>query len=82
MDGIREDTIGSQFRSPTGRIWTVRAITPNGSRLVLSSAGADGEHGAVMDFVAVMRMVRIDDRASVPAVDSCDAAQDRKTRAA
>ena len=74
MDGMSEVTIGSQFRSPSGRIWTARAITANGSRLVLASAGPEGEHGAVMDFVAVMRMVRIDDRASVPAIDASAAA--------
>jgi hypothetical protein len=82
MDGIAEISIGSQFLSPTGRTWTVRSITPNGSRFVLTSAGPEGESGAVMDLVAVMRMVRIDDRASVPVVDASDAAEDLNRSAA
>ena len=53
-------TIGAQVLSPTGRIWTIRSITPSGSRVVLTSDQTDGEHAAIMDRVAVLRMVRID----------------------
>ena len=55
-------TIGAQVLSPTGRVWTIRSITPSGSRVVLTSDQTDGEHAAVMDRVAVLRMVRIDQR--------------------
>jgi hypothetical protein len=55
-------TIGTQVLSPTGRIWTIRSITPSGSRVVLASDQTDGEHAAIMDRVAVLRMVRIDQR--------------------
>ena len=60
MDEFPEISSGSQFLSPTGRIWTVRSVTPNGARVVLASPAPDGDHGAVMDTVAVRRMVRID----------------------
>ena len=55
-------TIGTQVLSPTGRIWTIRSITPSGSRVVLTSDQTDGQHAAILDRVAVLRMVRIDQR--------------------
>ena len=57
-----EITIGTQVLSPSGRIWTIRSITPSGSRIVLTADETDGQHAAVMDRVAVLRMVRIDQR--------------------
>ncbi len=60
MDDIQGITSGTQFLSTTGRIWTVRSITPSATRVVLACEAPDGEHGAVMDMVAVLRMVRID----------------------
>ena len=71
-------TIGTRVLSPTGQIWTIRSITPSGSRVVLTSDQTDGEHGAVMDRVAVLRMVRIDERlAAGNDVEQPAAAQDR-----
>ena len=69
MDEFPEISSGSQFLSPTGRIWTVRSITPNGARVVLASPGPDGDHGAVMDAAAVGRMVRIDAHEPAAAAD-------------
>jgi hypothetical protein len=60
MDEMSGITVGSQYLSQSGRIWTVRSITPKGARFVLACEGPDGECGAVMDAVAVRRMVRID----------------------
>ena len=55
-------TIGTQVLSPTGRICTIRSITPSGSRVVLTSDQTDGAHAAAMERVAVVRIVRIDQR--------------------
>ena len=75
MDDSRGITSGTQFLSPSGRIWTVRSITPNGARVVLASDETDGEHGVVMDIVAVLRMVRIDpERGRIAAVEHVEAA--------
>jgi len=60
MDDMSGINVGSQFLSQSGRIWTVRSITPRGARFVLATEGPDGECGAVMDTVAVRRMVLID----------------------
>jgi hypothetical protein len=53
-------TVGSRFLGPTGRIWTVRRITPRGHRLVMVRLSADKECAAVMDVSAVLRMVPLD----------------------
>jgi hypothetical protein len=53
-------TIGTRVLSPTGKCWTIRSITSRGSRIVLTSDRPDGEHAAIMDRVAVLRMVRIE----------------------
>ena len=60
MDDSHGITTGSRFLSSTGRIWTVRAVMPDNGRVALSSPQPDGEHGAVIDIVALLRMVRID----------------------
>ncbi len=62
MDAI---TIGAQVLSPTGKVWTIRSMTPSGSRVVLTSDEPDGEHAAIVDCVAVLRMERIDQREAV-----------------
>ena len=64
VDGI---TTGAQLLSPTGRLWTVRGITPSGTRVTLTSEEPDGQHCAVMDAVAVRRMVRIGEPEPAPA---------------
>jgi hypothetical protein len=58
-------TIGAQVLSPTGRTWTIRSITPSGSRVVLPAARPDGHPAAIMDRVAVLRMARVDQRLAV-----------------
>ena len=52
--------IGSRYLAVSGRIWTVRSITPRGNRVVITCDLPDGEHGAVVDFTAVARMVALD----------------------
>ena len=76
MDGIREDIIGSQFLEHDWPSLDGSGDHSERSSSRLGVGRAGGEHGAVMDVDAVMRMVRIDDRASVPAVDAPDADQD------
>jgi len=84
MDDSRGITSGTQFLSPSGRIWTVRSITPDGARVVLAAEEPDGEHGAVMDIVAVLRMVRIDqpERGRIAAVEHVEGAPPDHVRAA
>ena len=55
-------TMGTQVLSPTGRIWTIRSVTHSGSRVAPTLDQTDGEHAAIMDRIAVLRMVRIDQR--------------------
>ena len=64
-------TIGTQVLSPTGQIWTIRSVTPSGSRVVLTSDRTDGEHAAIMDRVAVLRIARIDQRLAAGKDSSC-----------
>jgi hypothetical protein len=52
--------IGASLLGPSGRIWTVRAITSRGDRVVLTSPSPHGEHGAVVDLTAVSRMIPLD----------------------
>jgi hypothetical protein len=69
MDDFDDITTGARFLSPAGRIWTVQAMTAARTRVVLTSDEADGVHGAVMDVVAVLRMVRIDRPDAVTAAE-------------
>ena len=69
MDDVHGITSGAQFLSPSGRMWTVRAITPKGTRVLLTAQEPDGEHSAVMDVLAVLRMVRIDHSEPVATAD-------------
>jgi hypothetical protein len=52
--------VGTRYLAPSGKIWTVRSITPRGGRVILTAESPDGELGAVMDFVAVSRMIPVD----------------------
>jgi hypothetical protein len=52
--------IGAKYLAPSGRTWTVRSITPRGSRAVITCDAPDGEHGAVVDFTAISRMIALD----------------------
>jgi hypothetical protein len=60
MDHSPTVTVGARFLAPSGRIWTVCAITPRGHRLIMMTPSVDGECGAVMDVYAVLRMVPLD----------------------
>ena len=52
--------IGARYLAPSGRTWTVRSITPRGRRAVITYDAPDGEHGAVVDFTAISRMIALD----------------------
>ena len=52
--------IGARYLAPSGRTWTVRSITPRGSRAVITYDAPDGEHGAVVDFTAISKMIALD----------------------
>ena len=53
-------TPGDRYLGPTGRIWTVVRVTAVGDRVHVVTPGADGEEGAVIDLVALARMVALD----------------------
>ena len=48
---------GDRYLGPTGRIWTVVAATPRGDRIHVVT---DGDAGAVIDHVALARMIPLD----------------------
>ena len=50
-------TPGDRFLAANGRLWTVARVTPRGDRIHVVAAGADGTHGAVIDLVALARML-------------------------
>ena len=58
--------IGARYLAPSGRIWTVRSITPRGNRVVITYDAPDGEHGAVVDFTAISRMIALDSGPTTP----------------
>jgi hypothetical protein len=60
MDPALDIPTGSHLLAPGGQIWTVRRITAERERFVLTSASTSGERGIVVDAVALLRMVRID----------------------
>ena len=49
--------VGVRCRGVSGRVWTVRSVLANGSRVFVVSPGPDGECGAVIDIAALRRMV-------------------------
>jgi len=52
--------IGARYLAPSGRTWTIRSITPRGRRAVITYDAPDGEHGAVVDFTAISKMIALD----------------------
>ena len=48
---------GERFLGPSGRIWTVQAITARGHRIVLTTPTPEGDSGAIVDLVAIARMI-------------------------
>jgi hypothetical protein len=48
---------GERFLGPSGRIWTVQAITAHGNRIVLTTPTPEGDSGAIVDLVAIARMI-------------------------
>jgi hypothetical protein len=48
---------GDRFLGPGGRIWTVRTITTRGDRIVLTTPTPEGDSGAIVDRLAVARMI-------------------------
>ena len=51
--------VGVRCRGVSGRVWTVRSVLANGSRVLVVSPGPDGECGAVIDIAALGRMVPV-----------------------
>jgi len=48
---------GDRYLGPTGRTWTVVGATPSGDRVRVVT---DGDAGAVIDRVALARMIPLD----------------------
>ena len=48
---------GDRFLGPSGRIWTIQAITAHGNRIVLTTPTPEGDSGAIVDLVAIARMI-------------------------
>jgi hypothetical protein len=48
---------GDRFLGPSGRFWTVQAITAHGNRIVLTTPTPEGDSGAIVDLVAIARMI-------------------------
>jgi len=49
--------LGDRLLGPSGRIWTVQTITTRGNRIVLTTPTADGDSAAIVDHLAVARMI-------------------------
>ena len=52
--------VGATYVAPSGRLWTVRSITPRGRRYELIAPSPDGAVGMIVDLGALQRMVRVD----------------------
>ena len=63
-----DDTVrvGAQYLAPSGLIWTVRRVHPSAARIVVTTPSPDGDRGAVLDTVALARMVRVADVSPSP----------------
>ena len=70
---------GDRFLSPSGRIWTVQAITTRGNRIVLATPTPDGDSGAIVDRLAIARMIPLPITSSSPD-NGVAAPGDRRTR--
>ena len=57
---------GDRFLGPSGRIWTVQAITTRGNRIVLTTPTPDGDSGAIVDHLAIARMIPLPIATSSP----------------
>ena len=57
---------GDRFLGPSGLIWTVQAITTRGDRIVLTTPTPDGDSGAIVDLLAIARMIPLPIAASSP----------------
>lgn len=55
---------GERFLGPSGRIWTVQAITARGHRIVLTTPTPEGDSGAIVDLLAIARMIPLSTAAS------------------
>jgi hypothetical protein len=57
---------GERFLGPSGRIWTVQALTARGNRIVLTTPTPDGDSGATVDLLAIARMIPLPIATSSP----------------
>ena len=57
---------GDRFLGPSGRIWTVQTITTRGNRIVLTTPTPDGDSAAIVDHLAVARMIPLPITTSSP----------------
>jgi hypothetical protein len=57
---------GDRFLGPSGRIWTVQTITTRGNRIVPTTPTPDGDSAAIVDHLAVARMIPLPIATSSP----------------
>jgi hypothetical protein len=57
---------GDRFLGPSGRIWTIQTITPRGDRILLTTPAPEGDSGAIVDRLAVARMIPLPVASSSP----------------
>ena len=57
---------GDRFLGPSGRIWTVQTITTRGNRIVLTTPTPEGDSAAIVDHLAVARMIPLPIATSSP----------------
>ena len=57
---------GDRFLGPSGKIWTVQALTARGNRIELTTPTAEGDAGAIVDAVAIARMIPLPVASSSP----------------
>ena len=55
---------GDRFLGPSGKIWTVQALTARGNRIELTTPTAEGDAGAIVDALAIARMIPLPAAAS------------------
>jgi DNA-binding CsgD family transcriptional regulator len=59
MDPTLEVSPGTRLIAPSGRIWTIRSVTPTPTRIVIVSRSDEGDRGMVVDGTALLRMVSV-----------------------